>query len=448
MAKILVKDGTIINENRIFHGSLLIEGEKISAVYENDIPEGLIESCGIIDAKGLHIFPGIIDTHVHFREPGLTHKADIYSESKAAVAGGVTSFMDMPNTLPPITTLELLEQKYKLASKKSLANYSFYLGATNNNLHEILAVNPAEVCGIKVFLGSSTGNMLTDDEKILAALFEQSPALLVIHAEDEGIIRQNTEFFRKLFGDNIPVEYHPKIRNDEACFKSSSFAVILAGKYGSRIHLAHLSTKSELELLDKDVLLADKKITSEVCVNHLVFDDTDYHCLGAKIKCNPAIKTVQDKNALLAGLISGSIDSVATDHAPHTIEEKKLDYFKCPSGIPMVQHGFVSMLELYHEGKITLEKITDKLCHAPAVIYRIAGRGFIRRGYKADIVMVDLNKSWKVENTNILSKCGWSPFEGRSFRSQVITTFVNGHKVYSNGRFDESKKGQRIKFIK
>jgi len=446
MGQTLIQGGTIVSGNSVFSGSILISGEKIDMVYKGEIPDNVKETSDIFNAEGLHIFPGIIDTHVHFREPGLTHKADIYSESKAAVAGGVTSYMEMPNTIPPATTIELLEQKYSIASDKSLANYSFYLGASDNNLNELLSVNRSEVCGIKVFLGSSTGNMLISDSVFLDKLFSKTPVLLVIHAEDEEIIKQNSEFYRKKFGNNIPVIYHPKIRTEEACFKSSSFAVKMAERHGTRIHLAHLSTLVELELLGINRALADKKITAEVCTNHLAFDETDYAKLGTRIKCNPAIKSTADKNALLEGLNSGLIDSVATDHAPHTPEEKQLDYFSCPSGIPMVQHGFVSMLEFYHSGKMKLERIAEAMCHAPADIFRINDRGYIHNGFQADLVIVDLKQEWKVKKTNILTKCGWSPFEGKTFRSKVISTFINGHQAYCHGKFNESVKGQRLRF--
>ncbi|MCX6257237.1 MAG: dihydroorotase [Bacteroidia bacterium] len=447
MKTILITNGTIVNEKRVFPGSILLDGDQITEIFEAEIPASVLVSSEIIDATGLHIFPGIIDTHVHFREPGLTHKADLNTESKAAVAGGITSFMDMPNTMPPAVSRELAEQKFALAAEKSLANYSFYIGATNDNLDELLLVNPAEICGIKVFLGSSTGNMISNDEHFLSGLFESAPVLLVIHAEDETMISRNIEIFHAKYGDNIPVEFHPVIRNEEACYKSSAFAVELAEKYQTRIHLAHLSTDRELSLLENDIPLVYKKITAEVCVNHLSFDDTDYQALGSKIKCNPAIKTAADRLALLHGLISGKIDTIATDHAPHTREEKQLDYMHCPSGIPIIQHSLVKMFEYYLEGKITLELIAEKMCHAPAEIFRIEKRGFIRPGYKADLTLVDLAKPWTVSKENILSICGWSPFEGRTFRSKIISTFINGTRVFHNGNFDENKKGERLRFL-
>ncbi|MBU8891283.1 MAG: dihydroorotase [Bacteroidales bacterium] len=445
MYSLLIKNITIVNEGIQFKGSVLIEEGKIQKIFkEEEVPEINVQK--IIDGNGKTLLPGIIDDQVHFREPGLTHKAEIYTESKAAIAGGITSFMEMPNTIPQATTQELLEEKYKIASEKSLANYSFYLGATNNNLDEIKKTNPENVCGVKVFMGSSTGNMLVDDKKALSEIFSGSPVLIATHCEDEETIQKNTFKYKEEFGEEVPLIYHPLIRSDEACFKSSSLAVELAKKYNSRLHILHLSTAKELELLDNTKASKEKRITAEVCVHHLWFSDADYDKYGTRIKWNPAIKTIKDRDALLSGLKTNKIDVVATDHAPHTFEEKSNTYFKAPSGGPLVQHSLVAMLELFHQNRITLNEIINKMCHTPAEIFQIKNRGFIKEGYQADLTIVDLNSPWIVSEKNNLYKCKWSPFDGITFKSKVTHTIVNGNIVYENGNFDESIKGQRMSF--
>jgi len=449
--RILITGATIVNENKVFEGSVLIDGDRIEGVFRKDDPDIPVDdwdNIDLIDARGLHLFPGIIDDQVHFREPGPTAKGDIASESRAAVAGGITSFMDMPNTEPKAVTLAILEDKYRLASQRSLANYSFFLGATNDNFREIEKADPGRICGLKVFLGSSTGNMLVNDPAALEQIFKSSRLLVAIHSEDEEIIRKNLEIFIARYGDDIPFSAHPLIRSEEACFVSTERAVALARRFNTRLHILHLSTARELELLDSGIPLENKRITSEVCVHHLWFDDRDYQEKGASIKWNPAIKTEKDKLALLNGLITGSIDIVATDHAPHLPEEKQRPYLTCPSGGPLVQHSLVAMLELYHRKNISLVKIVEKMAHAPATLYRIKKRGFIRTGYYADLVLVDLKAPWTVDNSNILYKCGWSPFEGTTFSSKVKHTFVNGNHVFSNGKFADRIKGKRLEFNK
>lgn len=436
----------MVNEGMVFGGGVFLQDGRIQRVFMNgDMPD-VPESAEIIDADGLHLIPGVIDDQVHFRDPGLTHKADLYTESKAAVAGGITSFMEMPNTIPQTLTQELLEKKYNLGAEKSLANYSFYMGASNDNLEEILKTDPETVCGIKVFMGASTGNMLVDDPDVLEQIFAHAPTLVAVHCEDEHTIRENTRILKERMGEDVPISYHPMIRSEEACYRSSSFAVELAEKHNTRLHVLHLSTARELELFDNPRPLEEKRITAEVCVHHLWFHDADYPRLGTLIKWNPAIKSIEDKDELLMGLLSGKIDVLATDHAPHTLEEKENTYFKAPSGGPLVQHSLVAMLEFYHNAKITLEQIVDKMCHAPAKCFRLKNRGYIREGYAADVVLVNLNSPWKVDRDNILYKCGWSPFEGEEFRSHISHTFVNGHMVYNNGVFDESRKGERLLF--
>ena len=447
--RILISGATIVNENRVFEGSVLIRDGLIEGVFHRDDPEVPVEdweNIEIIDARGLHLFPGVIDDQVHFREPGLTQKGDIYSESRAAVAGGVTSYMDMPNTDPKAVKLDILEEKYRIASRRSLANYSFFLGATNDNFSEIAKADSRRICGLKVFLGASTGNMLVNDPEALEKIFRDSKLLVAIHSEDEGIIRKNLDAFLEKYGENIPVEAHPLIRSEEACYVSTEKAVNLARKYNTRLHILHLSTAKELELLDTGVPLEKKRITAEVCVHHLWFNDQDYKEKGTLIKWNPAIKTEHDRNALFEALKSGAIDIIATDHAPHLREEKLNPYRSCPSGAPLVQHSLVAMLEFYHRKKISLDKIVSKMAHAPALLYRIKNRGYIRKGYFADLVLVDLRDPWKVEASNILCKCGWSPFEGVTFTSKVKHTFVNGNHVYRNGRFSENLMGKRLEF--
>lgn len=439
----LIKNAQIVNEGRIIKGNLLITDNIITEISENEITSKYDQ---IIDAKDKYLFPGCIDDQVHFRQPGLTHKGEIYTEAKAAVAGGVTSFMEMPNTVPNTFTHELLEEKYKIASEVSLANYSFFMGASNDNIEEVLKTNPRNVCGIKIFMGSSTGNMLVDKKETLEALFSKCKMLIATHCEDEDTIKRNMEEYRNKYGEDVPMECHPLIRSEEACFKSSSLAVELAKKYNTRLHILHISTAKELSLFDNTKPLKEKRITAEACVHHLWFSDEDYITKGSLIKWNPAVKSAYDRDAILKGVLDNRIDVIATDHAPHTIEEKNQSYFKTPSGGPLVQHSLNAMLEFYKEGKISLEKIAEKMAHAVADCFRIEKRGYIRKGYYADLVLVDLNDSYKVEKSNILYKCGWSPFEGVTFHSKVTHTFVNGHLVYDNGTFDESKKGTRLLF--
>jgi dihydroorotase len=444
----LITNAQIINEGKIFKGSVWIKDGKIMGIIGKDVPPvdfGNLK-CQHIDAQGKYLLPGIIDDQVHFRDPGLTYKADIHTESKAAVAGGITSFMEMPNTIPNTLTQELLEEKYKLGAEKSLANYSFYMGASNDNLDEIVKTNPKTVCGIKVFMGASTGNMLVDDPETLQGIFRDAPTLVAVHCEDEDTIRANTNLYHEKYGEDIPIELHPEIRSAEACYKSSSFAVGLAKKFGTRLHVLHLTTDREMELFRNDIPLKDKKITSEVCVHHLWFSEEDYKEKGTFIKWNPAVKKAGDRAGLWKALLDDRLDVIATDHAPHTLDEKKNSYFKAPSGGPLVQHSLVAMLEAHRQGKITLERIVEKMCHAPADCFGVDRRGYIRPGYFADLVLVDLDSKWTVEKDNVLYKCGWSPFEGTEFNSRVTHTFVNGHLVYQNGNFDESVKGQRLSF--
>jgi len=442
----LIKNATIVNEGRTYLGSVLIEGERIKAVYEGNQSFDIEESCIIIDAKGCFLFPGVIDDQVHFREPGLTHKGDLYTESKAAVAGGITSFFEMPNTKPQATTIDLLEEKYILASEKSFANYSFLMGVTNDNLAELKKIDSRKVAGVKMFMGSSTGNMLVDNLKTLNEVFSEIPLLIVTHCEDETIIKTNIQHYKELLGENIPVKYHPLIRSAEACYKSSAFAVDLATKYNSRLHLFHLSSEKEMSLLTSNIPLKEKRITSEVCVHHLWFSDTDYEKYGNKIKWNPAIKSASDRLALINAVNSNKIDVIATDHAPHLLSEKEGSCLQAASGGPLVQHSLVAMLQLVKQGEFTLEKVIEKMCHAPADLFRIEKRGYIRPGYFADLVIVDPNKSWTVSTENILYKCGWSPFEGVQFDASVLKTWVNGKMVFDNGKFDETVRGQRLLF--
>lgn len=441
--KTLIKNAQIVNENQIFKGDLLIENDLILKI-GNDISEE--NAHRVIDADGKYLLPGVIDDQVHFREPGLTHKGDIESESRAAIAGGVTSFIEQPNTVPNAVTQELLEEKYKIAAEKSLANYSFMMGGTNDNLEEILKTNPRNVAGIKLFLGSSTGNMLVDNPETLENIFSKTKMLIAVHCEDEATIRANTEKYRKEFGADIPMKFHHLIRSEEACYISSSKAVELAEKTGTRLHVFHVSTAKETELFRNDIPLKDKKITAEVCVHHLTFTDVDYETKGTLIKWNPAVKTQKDKDGLWKALLDDRIDVIATDHAPHTWEEKQNVYTKAPSGGPLVQHTLVLMIENFKNGKISLEKIVEKMCHNPAILFQIEKRGFIREGYKADVVLVDLNDNSTVTKENILYKCGWSPFEGSVFHSKITHTFVNGNLVYENGKVADEKFGERLLF--
>ncbi len=444
MAKILIKNAAIINEGRRFKGDILINDEIIEKIYEGPLADN-VNDAAVIDAADKILIPGIIDDHVHFREPGLTHKADIATESKAAVAGGVTSYMDMPNTIPQTITQELLEEKFALAEKCSQANYSFYIGATDTNLDELLKTNPREVCGIKVFLGSSTGNMVINNNT-LRDIFSESHMMIAAHCEDEEIIMNNLRKYRAKYKDDIDIKCHPLIRSTEACYKSSSLAVELALKYNARLHILHISTEKELGLFDAGVPAAAKRITSEVSIHHLWFDDDDYEKSGTRIKCNPAIKTATDKEALFKGLLEGKIDLIGTDHAPHTLDEKNNSYLKAPSGMPMIQHSLAAMLEFYHRGMISLEDIVNKMCHAPSDIFSIDRRGYIREGYYADLVLVDLNHEWKVTPENILYKCKWSPLENTNFHSAVSHTFINGHLVYNEGRIADTACGRKLVF--
>lgn len=449
MSDFLIHEATLVNEGKTVVGDVLIRNGKIVSVTPpSSIRLPLEEGMKLrhIQAKGNYLLPGVIDDQVHFRDPGLTHKGDLYTESKAAVAGGVTSFMDMPNTDPKTITIGLLEEKFRLAESKSLANFSFFLGGTNNNLDEIRQVDPTRVCGVKLFLGASTGNMLVDDPTTLDEIFRYSPVLVAIHSEDEPTIRENLKRYQERYGEQIPVEAHPLIRSEEACYRSSERAIALARKHHTRLHLLHVSTVRETDLLDRDKPLKEKRVTGEVCVHHLWFDDRDYARLGSRIKWNPAIKTERDKLGLFDALLNDRLDIIATDHAPHLLQEKANPYLSSPSGGPLIQHSLVMMLEFYHQKKISLEQIVRKMAHGPADLYRIEKRGYIREGYHADLVLVDLNCSWIVNQGNILYKCGWSPLEGTRFSSAVLQTWVNGNLVFDHGKFDETTNGQRLSF--
>lgn len=444
MKSILITGANIVNEGRITPGDVLIQDGRIAKIGTNLSHESADH---YIDGSGKHLFPGVIDDQVHFREPGLTHKGEIYTEAKAGVAGGTTSYMEMPNTVPQAVTIELLEEKYARAKEVSLANYSFFLGGTNDNLEEILKLDLENVCGLKVFQGSSTGNMVVDNIESLEGIFKEYKGLLAIHSENDHIIKANLDAYKAEYGEDIPVKLHPKIRSEEACYDASSRAVAMAKKYGTRLHILHISTAKELELFDNTIPLEEKKITAEACIHHMWFSEEDYATKGNLIKWNPAIKTAHDREEIFKAMLDDRIDVIATDHAPHTLEEKAQSYLKAPSGGPLIQHSLVAMLDFYHQGKISLEKIADKMAHRVAQLFRIKDRGFIREGYMADLVLVDLNSPWSVIKENILSKCGWSPFEGHTFRSKVTHTIVSGHLVYDNGTFDESKKGERLTFF-
>ncbi len=444
MKTILIANAKIVNEGQIFEGNVLIQDQFIVAISENSIPTD--DNCTIIDAQGNYLLPGVIDDQVHFREPGLTHKGDIASESRAAVAGGITSFIEQPNTVPNAITQELLENKYQIAAKSSYANYSFMMGGTNNNLEEILKINPKNVAGLKLFLGSSTGDMLVDNKESLEKIFSNTKLLIAVHSEDENTIRENFENIKAEFGDNIPVQYHPQIRSVEACYKSTKRIVALAKKTGARLHVFHLSTAKELEFFTNDIPLEEKQITAEVCIHHLWFSDEDYATKGNLIKWNPAVKSADDRTALWEALLDDRIDVIATDHAPHTLEEKQQVYTKAPSGGPLVQHALVAMFEANNQGKISIEKIVEKMCHNPAKIFKIDRRGFIRVGYYADLVIVNTNLPWTVSSDNILYKCGWSPFENFNFKASVTHTFVNGQLVYNDFKVNDIKVGQRLEF--
>ncbi len=443
MSSILLLNAQIINEASITEGDVFIK-DGIIAQIGKDLSH--LQADKVIDAKGKYLMPGIIDDQVHFREPGLTHKAEIYTEAKAAVAGGTTSFMEMPNTVPNALTQKLLEDKYQRAAEVSLANYSFFMGVSNDNREEALRTPLREVCGLKIFMGSSTGNMLVDDEETLAFIFSRSPLLIATHCENEQLIRQRSADYQAKFGEDMPMRYHPEIRNEEACYSSSSLAINLAKKYGTRLHILHISTEDELALFDNTQTLQDKKITSEVCVHHLWFDASQYDRIGSQIKCNPAIKAPHHKAALFEALLADKLDVIATDHAPHTWEEKQQNYWKAPSGLPLVQHSLGMMLQFYKNNRISLERIIEKMCHAPAIAFQIEKRGFIREGYWADLVLLDLDKTTSVEKSNLHYKCGWSPLEGQTLPGVVTHTIVSGHLVYTEGSFDESKKGERLLF--
>lgn len=444
MSSILIKSAAVVNENKQFISDVLIKNGFIERI-DKQID---VKADQTINAEGLHLFPGCIDDQVHFREPGLTYKADIHTESRAAVAGGITSFMEMPNTVPNTLTQELLEQKYEIGKFSSLANYSFFMGASNDNIDEVLKTDINNVCGVKVFMGSSTGNMLVDDPKTLENIFSQSPMLVATHCEDEATIRSNLNHFKQLLGENIPVKLHPKIRSEEACYLSSSSAVELAKKHNTRLHILHISTEKETYLFRNDIPLKDKRITAEACTHHLWFSDADYETKGNLIKWNPAVKTAADRDGILKAVLDGQIDVIATDHAPHTLEEKSQPYLQAPSGGPLVQHALPAMLEMYHQGKISLEQIAGKMAHNVAICFQLENRGYIREGYWADIALVNLNSPWEVSKNNILYKCGWSPFEGTTFQSKIMHTIVSGNLAYSDGKLIEGKNGERLKFVR
>ena len=441
---ILIHKATIINEGISFTGSVLIENDRISEIYKDEVPSDILNRATVIDAKDKWLLPGVIDDQVHFREPGLTHKGDISSESRAAIAGGVTSFMEMPNTKPQTTTIDLLEQKFELGAEKAYANYSFYMGATNDNIAELKKVNPKEVCGVKVFMGSSTGNMLVDDKKVLQAIFAEVDMLIATHCEKEEIIRENIAKYKAEFGEDVPIQYHPLIRSAEACYRSSAEAVELADKYQTRLHILHLSTEKEISLFDIKPL-SEKKITGEVCVHHLWFSDEDYAKYGTRIKWNPSVKTIQDRDALMQGLLKDRLDVIATDHAPHLLEEKQGEALKAASGGPLVQHSLQIMLDLAQIGKITKEEVVNKMCHAPATMFKIYNRGYIRKDYFADLVLVNPNKPYTVDQSNILYKCKWSPLEGETLSTTIEKTFLNGKIAFDNGVLNDIK-GERLLF--
>lgn len=444
MNTVLIKNAKIVNEGLIIEGDVLIEGEFIKEIASSISHKS--SDCKVIDAEGNYLIPGAIDDQVHFREPGLTHKGTIASESRAAVAGGITSFIEQPNTVPNAVTQELLEQKYEIASQTSFANYSFMMGGTNDNLEEVLKTNPTNVAGIKLFLGSSTGNMLVDNEATLEKIFSSTKMLIAVHCEDEATIKSNLEKYKEEFGEDIPVTAHHLIRSEEACYLSSSKAIALAKKTGARLHVFHLSTAKEMELFSNKIPLEEKQITAEVCVHHLWFTNDDYVTKGNFIKWNPAVKTANDREALWKALLNDTIDVIATDHAPHTLEEKSQKYSSAPSGGPLVQHAVVAMFEAFHQGKISVEKIVEKMAHNPAKIFKIEKRGFIKEGYYADLAIVNPTKPWSVNKDNILYQCGWSPFEGTNFKSRVSHTFVNGQLVYENSTVKEIKAGKRLLF--
>ena len=438
----LIKSAVIVNEGKQFVADVLIRNGRIEKI-ANSITSPEEE---VIDGSGKLLLPGLIDDQVHFREPGVTYKADIATESRAAVAGGITSFMEMPNTKPNTLTQELLEDKYQLAAEKSIANYSFYMGASNDNLEEVLKTNPQNVCGVKVFMGSSTGNMLVDERSTLEGLFSKVKMLIATHCEDEQTIRANEAKARSEYGENVPIDMHPEIRSAEACYLSSSLAVELAKKHNTRLHILHLSTAREMDLFRNNIPLKDKRITAEVCIHHLWFSHEDYAEKGTLIKWNPAVKTATDRDAIMQAVLDDRVDIIATDHAPHTLEEKQNTYFNAPSGGPLVQHGLLAMMELVKQGKISVEKVVEKMCHNPAILFNVKDRGYIREGYYADLVLLDPNAPWTVGKFNVLAKCGWSPFEGQEFSARVTHTLVNGNLVYANGNIIEGSLGSRLMF--
>lgn len=441
---ILIKNAQIVNEGTIFKGDVLVQDDHIAEIGESISVKSA--DTKVIDADGCYLLPGLIDDQVHFREPGLTHKATIATESKAAVAGGITSFIEMPNTVPQATTIDTLEEKFAIASKTSMANYSFMFGGTNDNLEEILKVDDKQVAGLKLFLGSSTGNMLVDNPEVLEKIFSSTNLLISAHCEDESTIKSNLEKFKTEYGDEIPMACHPVIRSAEACYISSSKAIELAKKTGARLHVFHLSTEKETHLFDNSIPLAEKKITAEVCIHHLWFTTNDYEEKGSLIKWNPAVKTPDDQKGLWEALLDDRIDVIATDHAPHTLEEKNNVYTKAPSGGPLVQHALVALFEMHLQGRISMEKIVEKTAHNPAILFQIKDRGYIRKGYKADLVLLDPNAPWNVTRDNVLYKCGWSPFEGIVFKSRVTHTFVNGVLAFENGKFPNESRGERLTF--
>ena len=443
MSSILVLNARLVNEGSIQESDLLIKGERIELIAK-DLSGKTADK--VIDAQGKLLMPGLIDDQVHFREPGLTHKANIYTESRAAVAGGITSFMEMPNTVPQALSQTLLEDKYKIGQKTSLANYSFFMGVSNDNMEQVLKTDKKKVCGLKIFMGSSTGNMLVDKEEVLRGVFSSADMLIAVHCEDEETIRRNTSIYKEKYGDDIPISAHPLIRSEEACYKSSSYAVELAKEYDTQLHILHISTAKETNLFSNSLPLKEKRITSEACIHHLWFDDTWYDRKGSLIKWNPAVKKASDKDEILKAVLDDRIDVIATDHAPHTLEEKDNRYLNAPSGGPLVQHSLVAMLDLYHQGKIELTRIVDKMCHNPAILFRVEERGYIREGYYADLVLVDPDSPWTVNKDNVLAKCGWSPFEDHQFKSTVASTIVSGHLAYHKDQFDESTLGKRLTF--
>ena len=443
MKTTLIRNAKIVNRGKITEQDIFIKGQRIEQIGA-DLSN--LSAGQVIDAQGKYLLPGVIDDQVHFREPGLTHKGDIFSESRAAVAGGITTYMEMPNTQPQALSQELLQQKYDIAAQNSLANYSFYMGASNDNLEEVLKTDKSKVCGIKVFMGSSTGNMLVDNARTLENIFSRADMLIATHCEDEETIRANAQAYRERYGEDVPMEAHPLIRSAEACYRSSSMAVELARKHGARLHILHISTARETELFRNDIPLQEKKITAEACIHHLWFDDSWYEKKGSFIKWNPAVKTADDRQAIRKAVKDGRIDVLATDHAPHTLEEKENTYFKAPSGGPLVQHSLVAALEMHKQGVFSLEEVVEKMCHNPAILFNVKQRGFIEEGYYADLVLVDLNRPWEVSRQNLLYKCGWSPFEGQTFSSYVTHTFISGHLAWEEGRFNEAQMGQRLEF--